>query len=447
MNKKGFTLIQMAAIIMILGVALVVAARHFSVSNVTESVNRYSGEVNDADRELKLFLSKYRYMPNYTNVDYKGEFYDNKSFMEDNLTSTNPELYKTFLPRSFFQLMYVAPVFDENWTGDICATIPHTAPYMDNITLPEDNYSVNISYCDGALDSSGKCGTPRMTLNGMIYAIVHPGDDGEFQSRIVNDTLYVPAEGNDDLIRYLSIRDAYDLGECSFRVAHIPRQDPRYHNSGRYDSSVNPPIIRTWVTADEHLTNVFLDGRIVKGSNCVTASGSGSAYNAETLNASPNSSDIYGSYESLGGSLPYNAVRSCSSVHIEYPVNRLGEVFKSEKCCIELQNNRYSDNYSLTGLSLPQDNITITSNCKLVYNTTCAVDDGNELKGRTPYINIINPFANNLLGPVPSSGSTTANANSTSQRYILARLKITFRNGNRLYRINDQADIYRVEYW
>jgi hypothetical protein len=440
MNKKGFTLIQMAAIIMILGVALVVAARHFSVSNVTESVNRYSGEVNDADRELKLFLSKYRFMPNHTDEDYSGTSRPGHRFM-NNDTSTIPELYKTFLPRSFFQLMYVAPVFDENWNGDICATIPHTAPYTPNITPPNDVYSVNVSYCDDNLTPSGTCTSPRMTLTGMIYAIVHPGDDGEFQSRIVGDTLYVPAEGNDDLVRYLSIRDAYDLGECSFRVARVPRQDPRYHNSVRHaTNNATPPVVRTWVTVDEHLGGLeYYYG----GSICTTLSPSGANYEAMPfLTQYPSGDDVYGTFSSSSSSPPYNMVQSCTRVHFEYPVNRLGEVFKSEKCCIELQNNRYSDNYTATGLSLPESRF--TSNCQLVFNTTCDEDGGKELKGKTPYINITNPFTNDLLGPVPTGASA---ANSTVQRYILARLKITFRNGNRLYRINDQADIYRVEYW
>jgi hypothetical protein len=446
MNKKGFTLIQMAALIMILGVALVVAARHFSVSNVTESVNRYTGEINDAERELKLFLAKYRFMPNHTDEDYAGTSQPGHRFMADD-SSTIPELYKTFRPRNFFQLMYVAPVFDENWNGDICATIPHTAPYTPTITPPNDVYSVNVSYCDDNLTPSGTCTSPRMTLTGMIYAIVHPGDDGEFQSRIVGDTLYVPAEGNDDLVRYLSIRDAYDMGECSFRVAHIPRQDPRYHNLARYNSAEYPPSIRTWVTVEESLTKVFVNGKILNGSNCITGTGGDGDYNAEALNANPNLSDIYGSFETRDSSPPYNMVKSCTQVHLEYPVNRLGEVFKSEKCCIELENNRVVPGYSLSGLPLPPKDTTFKSNCMLRYKSEggCSVDGGDELKGQTPYIDIItNPFTPNLLGAVPTG---TGSSDSIVQRQIFARLKITFRNGNRLYRIDDEANIIRVEFW
>jgi hypothetical protein len=445
MNKKGFTLIQMAAIIMVLGIALVVAARHFSVSNVTESVNRYSGEINDAERELKLFLAKYHKMPNYIRED-------NLSFMEDNETSTTPELYKTFRPRNFFRLMYVASTSkdnEENWNGDICAILPHTAPYTkDTIIPPNDNYSVNISYCEGKLDNlTGKCdGNIRMTLTGMMYAIVHPGDDGGFQSRIVGDTLYVPAEGNDDLVRYLSVWDAYDMGECSFRVARVPRQDPRYHNAARFDSSTLPPSIRTWVSVEEHLAKVFLNGRVVNGSDCITGTGGDGDYDAETLDGNPALSDTYGGFASRDSSPPYNMVKSCTQVHLEYPVNRLGEVFKSEKCCIELNDNWWVSSayvYTTTGLPLPQGSF--TSNCQLVFNTTCPVDGGKELKGQTPYVNIItNPFTPNMLGAVPTG---TGSSNSFAQGQIPARLKITFRNGNRLYRIDDEANIIRVEFW
>jgi hypothetical protein len=424
-NRLGFTLIQMAALIMILGVALVVVARHFNVSNVTESVNRFSGEVNDADRELRLFLAKYRYMPNHTNRDYEGNPRPGHRFM-DNDSSTTPELYKTFRPRNFFQLMYVAPVRepnDENWTGDICATLPHTAPYTPNIIPPNDNYSVNVSYCNGELNSLGTCsGTPRMTLNGMIYTIVHPGDDGAFQSRIVGGTLYVPAEGNDDLIRYLSIRDAYDLGDCAFRIARVPKLDPRYHNAARGAGNVVPATIRTWTTVAENLIN---------GSSCTTRTSP--TYEADDLDAS--GANRYGGQNTV---IPYDYVQSCSAVHLEYPLNRYGENYASEKCCIELQNNRVAPGYYATGLPLPKDNF--TSNCQLNFEVdgACPVDGGKDLKGQTPYINIITPFTTNVLGPV---------TNTSLQGYIPARLKITFRNGNRLYRIDDQADIFRVEFW
>jgi hypothetical protein len=442
MNKKGFTLIHMAALLMILGVALIVTARHFSSSNVTEHVNRYAREADGADRELKFFIQKYRKLPDHTSTKYDND--SNQSgpgfrYMADN-SSTTPELYRAFIPRPHLQMMYISPVLDDNWNGDVCAILPHTAPYTPSITPPNNDYSVKVVYCDGALTPDNtSCVTPRYTVANLIYAIAHPGDDSEFQSAITGNTIYIPSDGNDDLIRYLSARDAYDLGGCSFKVARVPRQDPRYHNSARYNSSKNPPSVRTWVTVEEHLAN---------GSTCLTATGGNADYNAETLSSLPSGSDIYGSFESRAGSPPYSMVRSCGVVHFEFPVNRLGEVFKSEKCCIELQNNRYVTDayaYGVTGLALPQANI--TSNCERKFQpNTCGINDGYELNGRTPYVNITNPFITSLLGPilpVPPSG----NIDSFAQGYIPARLKITFQNGNRLYRIDDDATMYRVEYW
>jgi hypothetical protein len=435
MNKKGFTLIHMAALLMILGVALIVTARHFSSSNVTEHVNRYAKEADGADRELKFFIQKYRKLPDHTSTKYDND--DNQSgpgfrYMVNN-NSTTPELYNTFIPRPHLQLMYISPELDGNWNGDVCAILPHTAPYTPSIIPPDVDYSVKVVYCDGDLTPDNtSCVTPRYTVANLIYAVAHPGDDSEFQSAIAGNTLYIPSDGNDDLVRYLSARDAYDLAGCSFRVARVPRQDPRYHNDVRSGGSTIPPSIRTYVTVEEHLGGLT----VTNPNRTICTIRTDTDYEAETLSGSPGGSgaDIYGSFSS--NAPRYDTVQSCSQVHLEYPVNRLGEVFKSEKCCMEVRNNLYNNvnYYSITSNSF-------RSNCQLVFNSTCAVDTGNELNGQTPYLNITtNPFTYNLLYPVPTS-------NSAAQAYIPVQLKITFRNGNRLYRINDTVGIFRVEYW
>ncbi|MDR2104730.1 MAG: hypothetical protein LBP51_03135 [Deferribacteraceae bacterium] len=420
--KKGFTLIQMAALIMIMGIALVVVARHFSASNVTESVNRYAGEADNADRELKLFLAKYRYMPDGVivdaDVDDNGAIKTVHQRFMDNNTTTTPELYKTFNPRAELSFMYVAPQIEDPadpdyvWTGDVCAVLPHTAPYTPEITPPNDSYSVSIFYCDDT--SLGACNTVRMRVDGLIYAIVHPGDDGVFQSSASSDgrSLYIPSEGNDDLIRYLSVRDAYDAADCSFRVARVPKQDPRYVNQYRETTygNIYPPKARTWVTVDEHTGN---------GSDCTIRSTA--SYSAAVLGTLDDL--IYGRYGA--NDVGYNSLQSCNSVHLEYPVNRFGDIYASEKCCIHLNRD-----------SLPT---VFSSNCKIVYGTgsSCAVGDGKDLDGATPYIDIsANPFVDAILGPV---------TNNLNQKPIPATLNITFRNGNRLYRINDDATILRLE--
>jgi hypothetical protein len=241
----------------------------------------------------------------------------------------------------------------------------------------------------------------------MIYAIVHPGDDGAFTSSISGNTLYVPTKGNDDLVRYYSARDAYDMGDCSIRTEKIPRQDPRYKNVARTGSgNSSPPLTRTWVTVDEHTTN---------GSACtILSSASYVAGAVSTLGGA----DRYGGHTTAPA---YNYVSACSRVHLEYPVNRLGETYASEKCCIEVGR-------ALSGA--------LTSNCELKFpGATCGADEGFDLKGETPYININeNPFSTTILG---------AATNDNAQTPIPARLKITFRNGNRLYRIDDDATIRR----
>ncbi|MDR2400194.1 MAG: hypothetical protein LBD73_00905 [Deferribacteraceae bacterium] len=418
--NRGFTLIHMAALIMILGIALIVTARHFSSSNVTVHVNRYGSEADNADRELRLFLSKYRYMPNYTSELEDDDCEDNttvlpkasRRFMANNKTSTTPELWQALNPRKCFKMMYVAPIKDADWTGDVCATLPHTAAYTPNVIPPNKDYSVQVVYCEDNLTSSGECATTRMVLDNMIYAIAHPGDDGQFQSRITDNTLYVPAKGNDDLIRYLSIRDAYDLGDCAFRLAYIPKQDPRYQDYDYFDAGANEvaPLTRTWVTVEEHM---------IGGSDCTIGSGVG--YSASII-STLGGADRYGKND-----IPYSALQSCRSVHLEYPVNRLGETYSSELCCIQLNRNNLPDVF--------------TSNCMLKTGTdasaSCSIDEGLPLAGATPYINInTNPFTTTLLGPV------TSNLN---QIPIPARLKITFRNGNRKYFIDDNATILRLE--
>jgi hypothetical protein len=344
--------------------------------------------------------------------------------------STIPELSRAFQPRPGFQLMYIAPVFGENWNGDICATIPHTAPYTPDITLPDDDYSVKVTYCDDNLTPSGTCqeNKTRMVLEDMIYAIAHPGDDGAFQSRIVGNTLYVPSEGNDDLVRYLSIRDAYDMGDCDFRVARVPKQDPRYHNEKRTGSVTRPAEVRTWTTVAENVANTAVHSNDV--SSCTTrlsTNPTSRPYDADGL-TTLGGTNRYGSHSTA---LRYDYVESCTKVRLEYPVNRYGETYASEKCCIEL--NR-------TGLPAGS----FTSNCQLAFNTGCADGTGNELNGETPYIFInTSPFVNAILGPVPTSSPD----DNAAQRPIAARLKIEFRNGNRLYRIDDNATIFRVETW
>jgi type II secretory pathway pseudopilin PulG len=442
MNKNGFTLIHMAALLLILGIALVVTARHFSSSNVTAKINRYAKEADEADKELKFFLSKYRYMPNHTDTDIYGAKPPFSRFMAND-ASTVPELLQRFTPRANMQIMYIAPVIDTGWTGDICATFPHIAPY-DNITSPNNDYSVRVVYCDDNITVAGSCATPRYTMEQMIYAIVHPGDDGAFTSSISGNTLYVPTKGNDDLVRYYSAREAFDLGNCSLRVGRIPRQDLRYHNYNRAGQPLNtlgnefPPSIRSYVTVDEHLVGgqyISPGGALVapgNGTSCTVRSGNFAIW--PSIIATVGDSVNYANFTN-GYTLPLHYVQSCTKVHLEYPVNRLGETYASEKCCIEL---------TRTSPALPAAGF-FESNCQLKFNEVCSTGDGTELRGATPYIDIIgNPLVVGFLN-VPVSGRDTLST-PTNHTPIPARLKITFRNGNRLYRIDNDATIRKVEW-
>jgi hypothetical protein len=426
MNRYyGFTLIQMAALIMILGLAVIVLSRYFTADYAVNHQSRYIKAVNEAEKELGFYFSNYRFMPETTDIDVSGKKHEDKSFMKD---GGAVELIRRFNPAPGLgeQILYLAAGKHERWDGDICSTLPH--PPILSAIFGEDNFSVSVIYCEESLRSDGTCLKERYKVDGLLYIIVHPGEDTIFSSKVLNNKLYVPIEGSDDIIRYMPLKEGFDLADCASRIARIPRQDKRYTNRDMKADSVSrpntsPPIIRTYSTIDENTKSPSvcqvppedLHTSLLRYVLCEAIDiGEGGSANSR--------------YSSC--KIRFDAI-SCYKSRIEYPLNRFGESFPFEKCCIEVSKSRMDVNY------IPY--VPMTSNCSIKFtgnNEHCNMMDEyswKDLKGETPYLE----FFSAIVGLV--GRPTDRNDNP-----MRARLSITLANGNRYYRLNDDATIHRV---
>ncbi|MDR2104228.1 MAG: hypothetical protein LBP51_00560 [Deferribacteraceae bacterium] len=422
---QGFTLIQMTALIMIIGIAVLVLARYFTADYTASHHSRDIKTIDEAEKELRYYFINYRIMPETTDIDIDGNSNSDKTFMAYDEIK---ELMSSFNPSKALgmQLLYMAAQKRERWDGDICSVIPQ--PPTLSAIYGDDNFSVSLAYCEEALLADGSCPKEKYRINGLLYIIAHPGEDRVFSSRIADNTLYIPLESNDDIIRYLPLREGYDLAHCTDRIARAPRQDKRYTNRDLKADSVsrpntNPPLIRTYTTIDENTKSPSicevpkedLHTSLLNYVLC-TAINTGEGGSADSR------------YSSC--KIRFDAVK-CLKTRAEYPLNRFGESFPFEKCCIEVDRSRTEVNI------VPS--IPMKSNCTIKFRKnreSCnnyEENSWNDLRGETPYLE----FFSGLAG---AAGKPT----ERNDNPIYARLLITLANGNRYYRLNNDAAIHRV---
>ncbi|MDR2401635.1 MAG: type II secretion system GspH family protein [Deferribacteraceae bacterium] len=426
MNKTpGFTLIQMAALIMIIGIALVVLARYFTADYTANHYDRHTKAVNEAEKDLRFYFANYRIMPKTTNTDINGTDHSDKSFMVyDELEGLNRRFNPVY--NSEAQLLYISAQKRSFWDGDICSTLPH--PPTIPAIYGEDNFSVSLAYCEGELLPDGTCDAEKYRINGLLYIIAHPGDDKVFSSKITDNTLYVPLKNNDDIIRYLPLKEGYDIADCPARAWRIPRQDKRYTNrdmkaDATTHPNTSPPIIRTYTSVDENtkapsvceVPKEDLHTSLLTYVLC-SAINTGEGGSADSR------------YSSC--KVRFDAIK-CLKSRVEYPLNRFGESFPFEKCCIELEKSRFEVNII--------HSVPLSSNCSVKFRKNgeqCRNNDENswnDLKGETPYLE----FFSGLVG---IAGQPT----DRNDIPMNARLLITLANGNRYYRLSNDATIHRV---
>jgi hypothetical protein len=413
----------MAALLLILGIAIVVLSRYFTADYTASHRGRDNKAIIEAEKELQFYFVNYRLMPAFTSKDIGGAIHTDKSFM---VYDEQEELNRVFNPQIGLgdQLMYMTAQKQSKWNGDICSVFvrPSASPQPS-----ADNFSVQIIYCEEALNLSGLCDKVRYKIDGLLYVIVHPGEDRVFSSKITGNTLYFPLTGNDDLVRYMTLNEAYDRTECSVRTARIPRQDKRYTNRDMKPDAASypntsPPIIRTYSTVDENTKSPSvcevpkpdLHTSLLLYVPCqaidVTEGGTGNSR-----------------YSSC--KVRFDAIK-CQKSHVEYPLNRFGESFPYEKCCLEVDNSSAQVNANAA--------IPMISNCALKFKKdgeSCGSDESGwkDLKGETPYLE----FFSSIVG-------VTEQYTKRNDNPLGARLYITLANGNKVYRLNDNATIHRV---